>query len=92
MVAANVEIYAAGARDGSDDCKVPRCFLAEDSSRLKAVLDRRCLHDHTRDFREVTRGSRDSLDEFGHLGGVEIESQAARNRDSAPVARSATLH
>ena len=77
---------------GPTTAKIPRCFPAEDSGRLKAVLDRGSFQDQTRDLREITRSSLDSLGEFGYLGGVEIESQAAWNRDSAPVARSATLH
>jgi hypothetical protein len=50
MVTANVEVYAAGARDGSHDCEVSRSFPAKDSSRLKAILDRWRFHDHAGDL------------------------------------------
>jgi hypothetical protein len=91
VVAANVEIYAAGACDRSDDCEILRCFVAEYPRRFKAVLDGGRFQDQTRDIRKITMGSRDSLAEFSHLAGVEVKSQAARDRDSPPVPRSTTL-
>src|SRR5579859_2424899 len=91
MVTANVEVYTAGARDRTDDREVARSFPAENSSRLKAILDRGCFDDRAGNADEVTRNSRDNPREFSHSVGIKIESQAAWNRNSAPIARSTRL-
>ena len=91
VVAANIEIDSAGARDGTDDRKVPCRFPAQHARRFEAVLNGRSLYDHPRDLREIARDLRDGLTELSDSIGVQIKSQAARDRDSAPVARSATL-
>ena len=91
MVAANIEIYSAGARDGTDNRKVSCRFPAQHARRFEAVFNGRGRYDHSRELREIASDLGDSLTKLNDSIGVQIKSQPARNRDSAPVARSATL-
>ncbi len=59
VVAANIEIDSAGARDGADDRKVPRRFLAE----YPAVSKRFWIEGVSRIIRAISEKSRSTRDD-----------------------------